>query len=72
MAEEFEHIPVLAGEVLEHLVFPERSSLRLIDGTVGGGGHSTIAGAQLTDMTEYEALTYVKSTVRSMKKEGAI
>ena len=42
MAEEFEHIPVLAGEVLEHLVFPERSSLRLIDGTVGGGGHSAL------------------------------
>lgn len=42
MAEEFEHIPVLAGEVLEHLIFPERSSLRLIDGTVGGGGHSAL------------------------------
>ena len=42
MAEEFEHIPVLAGEVLEHLVFPERSPLRLIDGTVGGGGHSAL------------------------------
>ena len=42
MAEEFEHIPVLAGEGLEHLVFPERSSLRLIDGTVGGGGHSAL------------------------------
>lgn len=42
MAEEFEHIPVLAGEVLEHLVFPERSSLRLIDGTVGGGSHSAL------------------------------
>ena len=42
MGEEFEHIPVLAGEVLEHLVFPERSPLRLIDGTVGGGGHSAL------------------------------
>ena len=47
-------------------------NVQLVMERIGGGGHSTIAGAQLTDMTEYEALTYVKSTVRSMKKEGAI
>ena len=46
-------------------------NVQLVMERIGGGGHSTIAGAQLTDMTEYEALTYVKSTVRSMKKEGA-
>ena len=42
MAEGFEHVPVLAGEVLAHLVFPPNRVLRLIDGTVGGGGHSAL------------------------------
>ena len=42
MTEGFEHVPVLAGEVLEHLVFPPKRVLRLIDGTVGGGGHSAL------------------------------
>lgn len=37
---EFSHIPVLLGEVLEHLVFDPAKPCRLIDGTVGGGGHS--------------------------------
>ena len=39
---EFEHIPVLWREVLEHLTFPEDRPVRLIDGTVGGGGHSSL------------------------------
>ena len=47
-------------------------NVQLVMERVGGGGHSTIAGAQLNDMTEQEALTYIKATVRSMKKEGAI
>lgn len=38
--EEFEHIPVLADEVVEVLALPENAPARLIDGTVGGGGHS--------------------------------
>ena len=39
---EFEHIPVLWREVLEHLTFPSDRPARLIDGTVGGGGHSAL------------------------------
>ena len=39
MSGEFEHVPVLSREVMEYLVFPDAPA-RLIDGTVGGGGHS--------------------------------
>ena len=38
----FNHIPVLAEEVLEHLVFPADRKVRMIDGTLGGGGHSSL------------------------------
>ncbi len=37
---EFQHVPVLKREVLEYLTFPEDRPCRMIDGTVGGGGHS--------------------------------
>ena len=39
---DFQHIPVLWREVLEHLTFPSDRPARLIDGTVGGGGHSSL------------------------------
>lgn len=39
---EFEHIPVLWREVLTHLTFPADRPARLIDGTIGGGGHSAL------------------------------
>lgn len=37
----FHHIPVLAGHILEHLTFPS-GNVRMIDGTLGGGGHSSL------------------------------
>lgn len=42
MSEEFKHVPVLAREVAELLTFPEERPARMIDGTVGGGGHSAL------------------------------
>ena len=36
----FEHVPVLKNEVLEYLLFDSARPARLIDGTLGGGGHS--------------------------------
>ena len=38
----FHHIPVLAESVLEYLIFPEDRKVRMIDGTLGGGGHSSM------------------------------
>lgn len=46
----FEHIPVLYREVLEVLDFSPESHLRLIDGTVGGGGHSAELLAKYPEM----------------------
>ena len=37
----FHHIPVLAGHILEQLTFPA-GKVRMIDGTLGGGGHSSL------------------------------
>ena len=38
----------------------------------GGGGHSAIAGAQLTDVSVEAAMTQVKMQLRIMKNEGEI
>lgn len=42
MSNEFKHIPVLASHILELLTFDASVPARLIDGTVGGGGHSAM------------------------------
>ncbi len=42
MTTDFHHIPVLGREVLAYLAFPEDRPCRMIDGTVGGGGHSAM------------------------------
>ena len=39
---QFNHIPVLKDAVLEYLTFPEDRPARMVDGTVGGGGHSAL------------------------------
>ena len=38
---QFHHIPVLLRGVLEYLTFPTDRPARLIDGTLGGAGHTT-------------------------------
>ena len=42
MSAEFKHIPVLTQAVLEYLTFDASRPARLVDGTVGGGGHSAL------------------------------
>jgi 16S rRNA (cytosine1402-N4)-methyltransferase len=42
MERKFEHIPVLAKEAEEVLNLPSETPARLIDGTVGGGGHAAM------------------------------
>ena len=39
--EQFFHIPVLLSGVLEYLTFPTDRPVRLIDGTLGGAGHTS-------------------------------
>ncbi len=47
-------------------------NVQLIMEKLGGGGHMTIAGAQLKDMTVEEAIDLVKSTLDNMIQEGEI
>ena len=47
-------------------------NVQLVMERLGGGGHSTMAGTQLKDMTVEEAEAKVKSVVKSMKMEGEI
>ena len=47
-------------------------NVQLIMEKLGGGGHSTMAGAQLTGCTVQEALEYVKVTIKQMLDEGEI
>ena len=53
MTEKFVHHPVLLDAVLELLTFPTDRPVRLIDGTIGGGGH---AGALLEKYPNLELL----------------
>lgn len=62
---------------VEDVVFISARSLdsmnvQLVMERLGGGGHSTIAGAQLHDVTAQEAIAKVKAVVREMKTEGDI
>ena len=47
-------------------------NVQLVMERIGGGGHSTIAGAQLQNMTEAQGMDLVKRTIAEMQKEGAI
>ena len=47
-------------------------NVQLVMERVGGGGHSTVAGAQIKGMTTSEALEHVRTIVKEMKAEGEI
>ena len=47
-------------------------NVQLVMERIGGGGHGTIAGAQLHDINEYQAVDLVKKIIAEMKKEGAL
>ena len=38
----------------------------------GGGGHLTVAGAQMVDVSLYDAKQIIKGTLQFMKEEGDI
>ena len=39
---------------------------------LGGGGHRTIAGAQIKDITEKEAIEKLKAVIDDMEEKGEI
>ncbi len=47
-------------------------NVQLIMERLGGGGHLSIAGAQLKGCTIEEAMAIVKETIQQMEEEGAI
>ncbi len=47
-------------------------NVQLVMERLGGGGHATIAGAQIRGMTAQEALEHVRALVKEMKTEGEI
>ncbi len=47
-------------------------NVQLIMEKLGGGGHLSIAGAQLADCTMEEAIRKVQNVIRQMKKDGEI
>ena len=47
-------------------------NVQIIMERLGGGGHMTIAGAQLGDVTLDEAKSILKETLNKMQEEGAL
>lgn len=47
-------------------------NVQLVMERIGGGGHGTIAGAQIQNMSENQAMALVKRTILNMQGEGAI
>ena len=50
----------------------ETMNVQLVMERLGGGGHTTIAGAQLVDVREAEAMERVRNAVKSMKEKGEL
>ena len=57
------HTPIMLPQVLS-LLRPERGGT-YVDGTLGGGGHSTMAASQLKDCTLESAEAKLKEAVDS-------
>lgn len=47
-------------------------NVQVIMERLGGGGHGTMAGAQMTGCTLEQAMEYVKVTLNDMRAEGVI
>ena len=66
----------VATKVGDTMYFSARSidevNVQLIMEKLGGGGHRTIAGAQIKDITEKEAIEKLKSVIDDMEEKGEI
>jgi len=47
-------------------------NVQLVMEKLGGGGHTTIAGAQMTDVKEIDAMEKVRDIVKTMKAKGEL
>lgn len=66
----------VATKVGDTMYFSARSidevNVQLIMEKLGGGGHRTIAGAQIKDITEKEAIEKLKAVIDDMEEKGEI
>ena len=63
--------PALVGVDLGHTAIDE-VNVQLVMERLGGGGHMTIAGAQLREVNPDEAKMILQKTIDTMIQEGAI
>ena len=64
---QFHHIPIMLKEVLE-LLAPERGGI-FVDGTLGGGGHRTMAACQMQSDSFEDAIMKLRNAIDEYKKE---
>ena len=67
-------LPILCTQVNDTVYISARSletmNVQLVMERFGGGGHTTVAGAQIKDKTAAAVLAEVKDAVKAMKSEG--
>ena len=67
---------IVLTEYKEKIYLSARSidsvNVQVIMEKLGGGGHGTMAGAQMTGCTIEEAMEYVKLTLHDMREKGEI
>ena len=63
---EYNHTIYVSARAIDEI------NVQIIMERLGGGGHMTIAGAQLENMTVEEAKNVLKSTLDKMQEEGAL
>lgn len=61
-----------AGKIYISARSIDEVNVQIIMEQLGGGGHMSVAGAQLADVTVEEAKQILKSTLEKMKKEGEL
>ena len=64
---EFHHVSVLREETI-HAVLGDPAGI-YVDCTLGGGGHSNVAGAQLKGLTIEEAQEVVRKALEEITEE---
>ena len=61
-----------AGKVYISARSIDELNVQVVMEKLGGGGHMSVAGAQLSDCTVFEAMEQVKAVIRDMTEKGEI